>query len=424
MPEYKRKKIHTSRRRPKKPEVNTPMDDIPVYKSNKRKPDITHDDSIRVVRGKKGERRKKFYAACAFIVSVALLLAILSFTLPVGVIESARNLILPLGAGSYPADLSGGAVVNCVPKDNYYYVLTDTSIMAFSNGGKKIFSYVHGFTSPIIATSQTRAILFDQGKNTAVIYNLFGVVDRIESKDPIITADISKNGEYALVTKSDSYASCVKVYNRRGKSVYSINFAKDIVNNVDIASSGKKIAVSTLNAEGGKIVSSVRVYSFNSANPDFKLDLDEDMVYDIENTGSGFLVTTHNKTRYIKWFKYTVSENSYDGEIASVRYSDSGIMLVYNRTNDKSDNQAVLFTNSGKKISEFKIKDVIHDIRFSRGRVYVMSDNKITILDKHGEVLRSDSCSFGGVRLAVIGANTVCILSDSDIQKAVIKEGV
>lgn len=423
MPEYKRKKIRTSRRKSKKLEVSPAQENIPVFKSGKRKPDITQDESIRVVRGKKGEKRKRFYIVVAAVVAVALLLSVLSFVLPVGLFESTQNFVLSMGSGGYPADLSGGAVVNCLPRDNYYYVLTDTSIMAFSNGGKKIFSFVHGFSSPIMATSQTRAILFDQGKNTAIIYNLSGVVDKIESKDEIITVDISKNGEYALVTKSDSYASSVSVYNKRGKSIYSINFAKDMVNNVDIASSGKKIVVSTLNAEAGKLVSSVRVYGFNSANPEFKLDLDEDMVYDIENTGSGFFVTTHNKMRFVKWSKYTVSENDFDGEIDSVRYSDSGVLLVYNKTNDKSDNEAVLFTNSGKKISEFEIKDVIHDIRFSRGRVYVMSDNKITIFDKHGEILRSDSCGFGGVRLVVTGANTVCIVTDSEVQKAVIKEG-
>ena len=424
MPEYKRKKIRTSRLKPKKRKVKPVQEDIPVFGGRKHKPDITQDESIRVVRGRKGEKRKRFYIAAISVALVALLLTVLSFVLPVGLFESTQNFVLALGSGSYPADLSGGAVINCVPKDNYYYVLTDTSIMLFSNGGKKIFSSVHGFSSPIMATSQTRAILFDQGKTAAIIYNISGVVDKVESKDEIITADISKNGEYALVTKSDSYASSVKVYNRHGKSIYSINFAKDMVNNVDIASSGKKIAVSTLNAEAGKLVSSVRVYGFNSANPEFKLDLDQDMVYDIENTGSGFLVTTHNKTRFVKWSKYTVTENGFDGEIDAVRYSGSGILLVYNKTNDKSDNEAVLFTNSGKKISEFEIKDVIHDIRFSRGRVYVMSDSKITVFDKHGEILRSNVCGFGGVRLVVTGANTVCIVSDSEVQESDIKEGV
>lgn len=423
MPEYKRKKIHTKRRKSVKPEVSRARVDIPMRRKNSIKPDITQDSSIRIVRGKKGERKKRFYVLSAALLAVLLMIVILSITLPVGLIESSKNLFLSMGSGSYPADLSGTATVNCVPKDNYYYVLTDTNIMAFTNDGKRIFSFVHGFSSPVIATSQTRAIVFDQGKNTAVIYNLSGIVDVIQSKDEIVTADIAKNGEYALVTKSDSYASTISVYSRKGKSLYKINLAKDMVNNIDIASSGKKIAVSTINGESGKIVSSVRVFGFNSADPLFKLDLGQDTVYDVENTGRGFFVTTHNKVRYIRWSKYSVNEFDASGEISTVRYSDSGFLVVYNKTNDKSNNSVVLFSNFGKKISEFDIKGIINDIRYSRGRIYATGGNEISIFDKQGEILRNDSCDFGAVKTVVVGSNAVCIITDIQINKNIVKKG-
>ncbi len=423
MPEYKRKKIHTSRRRPKSVKVQKQNTNASSRPAKQIKRDITQDSSIRVVKGKKGERRTKFCVFSASIAAIILIFILLSTLLPVGLIESSKNLFLSFGSGSFPADISGAQTIDCVPKSNYYYVLTDTSVMAYSNGGKKIFSSVHGFLSPVIATSQTRAIVFDQGKNTAIIYNLSGVVDTVNSKNEIITADIAKDGQYALVTKSDSYASSVTVYNKSGKSIYNIKFAKDIVNHIDIASSGKKIAVSTVSAESGKFVSSIRVYEFNSADPAFKLDLNQDIVYDIENTGSGFFVTTHNKLRYIKWSKYAVNEFDAGGEIVSMRYSGSGTMAVYNKTNDKSDNSIVLFSNSGKKISEFEIKEAINDIRFLRGRVYSIGDSSVSIYDKQGKILRSDSCAFGGVKISVVGSNAVCVITDNEIQKTVIEKG-
>ncbi|MBO4694206.1 MAG: hypothetical protein J5659_07455 [Clostridia bacterium] len=423
MPEYKRKKIHTSRRRPKSVKVQKSAKGTQMRSEKRIKRDITQDRSIRVIRGTKSDKHKKLYVFASVVAVAVLTVILMSVLLPVGLFESSRNFFYSFGSGSFPAELSGAQVIDCVPKNNYYYVLTDTSIMIFSNGGKKLFSSVHGFLSPVITTSETRALVFDQGKNTAIIYNLSGIVDTITSKDEIITADIARDGQYALVTKSDSYASSVTVYSRKGKKLYNIKFAKDMVNGVDIANSGKKIAVSTLNAQSGKIFSSIRIYDFNSADPKFKLDLGQDTAYDIHNTGSGFFVVTHNKLRYIKWSKFTVNELDFDGEIAHMRYSNAGVMAVYNKTNDKSDNYVLLLKNSGKKIDEFEIKGIVNDIRFSRGRVYSIGDSKINIYSKHGEKLKSDICGFGVIKISVVGSNAICVITDSEIQKIVVKKG-
>ena len=421
MPDYRRKKVHTAgRRKTAKPDNKKIDTDIPVYRSKKKSAPSSGETPIRVIRGKKLEKRKKIYILSACLGAILAAVIILAIILPVSLFESTQNYILSFGSGSFPIDLSSNAVIDCAPRDSYYYVVTDTSIMAFTNGGKKRFSYVHGFSSPIIVTSQTRALLYDQGKNTAIIYNLAGEVKTVESEWPIISADIAKDGQYALVTKKESTAASVTVYNRGGDTLYSINFAKDMVNNVDIASSGKKIAVSTVNAEAGKTVSRVKVYDFNSADPCYSLDLGDDMVYDIENTGNGFFVTTHDKTRYIKWSDYNTSVFEYSGEVSYLRYSSSGLLAVYNKTNDKSVNNAVLVSNSGKKISEFEIKGAISDIRFAKGRVYAMGDNKVTIYDKNGGFLNSDSYGFGGVKVAVCGSDTVCVITDSQIKKTVI----
>ena len=187
MPEYRRKKAHSRTRQPKRTRVKK-FDNITIQSDRKIKRNISRDISVRVVRGKKGEKQRKLYIFAAVIAVIASAVVLLSVLLPVGILECAKDFAYSLGSGSFPASISGSQTLNCVPKDNYYYVLTDTSVMAFSNGGKNIFSSVHGFSSPVIVTSQTRALVFDQGKNAAIIYNLSGVVDTIESKNEIIEA--------------------------------------------------------------------------------------------------------------------------------------------------------------------------------------------------------------------------------------------
>ena len=422
MPEYKRKKVHTGKRRRANPSVQKTEINIPMSRSKKIKFSNNDDSKIRILPDKKGEKQKRFTVLLSVVAVVIISAVILSFTLPVGLIESTQTFLYSIGRGGFPADISGTSVLNCVQRDNYYYVLTDTGIMAFSNGGKKIFSAVHGFASPVIKTSQTRAIVFDQGKNTAIIYNLSGAVKTITSKEPIITANITKDGQYALVTKSDSYAGCVNVYDRRGKQLYNINFAKDMVNNVSISSSGDRIAVSTLNAESGKMSSYFKIYKFDSADSVFNLDLGEDTVYDISNTSKGFFVTTRNRIRFIHRSRFTVYEHLFEGQIGLTRYNSSGMLAVYNKTNDKSINTVVYISRSGKKVFEFDIKHAISDIKFSGGRVYALEDGKVAIYDKTGQILGSEECTFSCKKISVTGSNTVCVITDENIQKITVNK--
>ena len=52
-----------------------------------------------------------------------------------------------------------------------------------------------------------------------------------------------------------------------------------------------------------------------------------------------------------------------------------------------------------------------------------LSDNRVIIYDKYGELLRSGNYGFGGVKTAVTGSNTVCIITDNGIEEVVINKG-
>ena len=180
MPEYRKKRVNRFKpapRRKKKP-IEAVEEDIKMSPTEKRgkkteKPPKEENNEIplRVVNGKKLERRRKtkiFVSAAAII---ALILTVIHIILPVGITENHENLVSLIGNGSYPINLESSDTLNTVSRGMYYYVLTDTRLNAFTNGGKEIYSHSHGFESPVLKTSATRAMVFDQGGNEAYIYN-------------------------------------------------------------------------------------------------------------------------------------------------------------------------------------------------------------------------------------------------------------
>ncbi|MGN1320492.1 MAG: DUF5711 family protein, partial [Acutalibacteraceae bacterium] len=100
-----------------------------------------------------------------------------------------------------------------------------------------------------------------------------------------------------------------------------------------------------------------------------------------------------------------------------------GVLLVFNRANDRSDNTVLLISNKGTKVSEFKINNIITDIRYDKGRIYYICDTVVNITDKNGEVLRNGSCDYGIECFSVIGSNSLAVITDSKIIKTEIEKG-
>lgn len=420
MPDYKRKKVKKSLSRKNARAIN---DEIIMKPEKKRVNSVVPQSDIKVVKGNTLKRKIKtrFILSCVAIISAAAI--ILSIILPVGIYENIVNITALVGHGKYPMDIVGADTVNSVSNGQYYYILTDTSITAYSNNGKLVFSDDHGFANPILSISDTRAVVYDQGGKLLHVYNLGGKIHTQETNYEIITANISRNGTFAVSTHSDSYTSVVNVYDKNFKQVFTWNSAKDIINNVLVNAKGNRLAVTTLNAVTGQYNSKMHILNFESADPLFTLDLENSIALSLINLGKGISVVSNDKYNFVHWSKFNSNEITAPGEVNLVRKGDSGLLLVFNRANDRSDNSVVLISNSGKKSKEFKINSIITDIQYSKGRVYYINDINVRILDNNGTTLREGTCNYGAERFNVVAPNSIATIDDNTITKIDIQKG-
>lgn len=422
MPDYKRKKVKRSSN-DKRERHRLDNEIIMSSKKMTKNKGIVPEDDIKVIRGAKYKRSVKNKFIFSFIAIIAIIYLVLHLILPVSVYENFLNLTSVMGHGKYPINLSGSSVIDCVSNGQYYYVLTDTSICAYSNNGKIILNDMHGFSNPIISISDTRAIVYDQGGKAICVYNLGGRLHKLETKQEIITASISRNGALAVSTHSDSYASVVNVYDKNFKQIFTWNSAKDIVNNVLVNPSGNKLALSCFSASDGQYTSKMLILNFESADPLHTIDLGNSIALSLTNTGNGVSIITADSYKFVHWTKFTTNDINLSGQINIVRKDDKGLLLVFNRANDRSDNTVVLVSNKGVKTGEFTVNDLITDIQYSKGRVYYITDTLINILDGDGNVLRSVNCEYGAKKFAVISSNSTAVVTDTEIVKTTIEKG-
>ncbi|MBP3706922.1 MAG: hypothetical protein J6J13_06740 [Clostridia bacterium] len=417
MPDYRKKRIGFKKKNNKK---TSKIDDNIKMESNDSKQKRFPKSNIKVVKGKKLERIRRFkiYGAIALFLVLAYL--ILSLIAPVSIGENITNLFALVGSGSYPKEIYGAKTLNAVSKGSYYYVLTDTDISAFSNSGKEVYTYSHGYSNPVMATSSTRAMVYDQNGTSLKIFNLKEQTNSLTTKKAIICAAISRNGSYAVVTQSDEYASTVTVYNRKDKKIYEWNSAKDKVNSIAINSSGDKIAVSTANAYNGSHISNVYVLNFKDGK-EYSSKIENGLVYGIYDTGKAFSVVSSKGYSYITWSKHEKQEINSDLSLSMYRQSSKGVLLVFNRENDVGDNTIILLSKKGEKIIEFQFQGIISDIQFSDGHIYCISESKVYLFDNDGKLLGSSDCDYDAVRIVPQGSHSMVTITDSSIKKLVIK---
>lgn len=419
MADYKKKRRSAFKSAPKvnkkRIKGNLPPENIDMTSAEE---EYKPKKNMRVVKGKKLETKRKLRISALIAVLVAIVLTVCELVIPAGLAETLSNMISVIGSGSYPASLESTNTVNAVSKGSYYYVLTNNSIAAYSNAGKKIFSYSHGFENPVLKTSKTRALVFGQDSNQALIFTLQGLKSTVDTKQKIKNAAIGDDGTYALVTSADNYAAQISVYKKNNKLVYEWFSSKELVNNVAVAPSGKKIAVSTVRSTVGSYNSKLCILNFKSATAEYERVYEDTVIYNLDTSFTGgFSVLTTNEYNFIKWSNFNTNTYKNDYNTAMFRAGNNCMAVVYNRDSDKTDNRIAIFAKNGKLKKEIKFKGIITDLGVRDGHIYCISDTKAYILDQDGKIIRSGECGFGAVRICPIGQNAVAIITDNTIGK-------
>ncbi len=419
MPEYKRKRRgrfssapKVNKKRTKKAEPNF---DIAMSSAEK---EYKPRKNMRVVKGKKLEARRRFKVWASVIGIVLVVFLVCELLLPAGVFETASNSLKLIGAGSYPIELESNNTSTVVSKGSYYYVLSSNSITAFSNSGKKIFTHNHGFENPILKTSKTRALLFDQGKKEVLIFTLGGLESSKTFKHDIKAAAIGDNGTYAVVTSTENYAAQVSVFKKNNEAVYEWFSSVDLVNNVAVAPTGKKIAVSTISTKVGGYNSKVSVLNFKSATPENEKSFENTVVYSLDTTFSGgFSVITANGYNFFRWSNFKNSEYKNEYNAAMFRAGNNSMAVIFNRENDRTDNRIAIFSSNGKLKKAYEFKGVVTDFAVKNGNIYCVCDTKAFVLNRDGKIIKSAECGFGVVKIVPFGNNIIAAVTDNAISK-------
>ncbi len=420
MPDYRRKKHGFSDAlSKKKPKKNNGNFSVKMQPSKIQKQDTAAIP--KVIKGKKLTAKAKIRSLVIIGVVLVLIAGLMYLIFPAGITESLSDAFLSIGSGKYPISVLGTQIVSVESESNSYYVLTDSNVYNINNSGSVIDTYYHGFSDPVLKISNTRALIYGQGQNNFVVRRTKHTVFEKSTDNPIIAADVSNSGVFAVATLSNDYASTLYVYDKNGNNIYKWNCAKDIINSICLSQNGKKIAVSTVNSNVEKLSSKVHIFNFSDTDSESTFDYTDCTVYSLKSNSKGFFVITNQGYDFYNWKNKSKSENKSDFHISMFRCENSGAITVLNRESDYTDNIINYISPKGVKENEFSFKGNISDIRLLGSHIYIISEANVYIFDKTGKQLFSEKCDFDEKYLIVTGSQSVDMMSDNTIKKIKIK---
>ncbi len=388
-------------------------------KNNAKKGDNAETSKLQVINGTR--RRNKIIKIVVFSVIFVIIIALIvaHILLPTGLVEAVQNGYAALGSGELPVTFYAANPTEYLKYGNISCILNKTYFEVYNENGKLIQAASHGLSNPKLEVSAARFLVYDFDRYGLKIFNYSTELYSTEYKNTIISADIARNGTYAVVTTSDSYRGTVSVYNKDNELLYTWNSANNYITDVTVAENGKSIALTLLNAKNGAYVSSVCVFNFDNPSPVAKYE-NNGLVSSVRTVNKNYFVAHGLNNAYmIPWSDGAPVDLGIVGNIRNIEITKDGMMsIVYGRGDNETINTVLVLNDEGSKVASVPFNSKVTDCTVTEENIMVLSNEKIFMYDFSGNLLATTVCDIKPLFISACDNDTV-ITVDSSKMKAV-----
>jgi hypothetical protein len=354
------------------------------------------EDELPEFRRKREERLKKLHKRRKMIVTLVILGLVTVFAAfnwdklaPASLADNIQGLFGEFGSGGYPLMISSGNFKNAVPIGSNIGVLTDTSVLIYSQAGTELTQRQHGMSNPTIDAAGGKAVVYDRGGKTFKVETRFDEPFAATTAFPIVTAAMSLSGRLAVVTQSDSYLSELMVYDTGYKNIFKWYSSKGYITAASLSPDGTKVTAVVLSAVGGSYRSSIYVFNLGKPNPVSVTDIDGALLFSIQYIDNDKIAAvSKTESVFLSDDGKKKSVYSYNGKTLKC-YANSGSItaLVFGTYGTGNSSTIVSLSGSGKVTGNALTKYNLKSVFACDGKLAALTDEGVWHADascKHG----------------------------------------
>ena len=306
------------------------------------------------------------------------------------------------------------------PINNQYFTSFKNGLAVASDGELKFFTatgrvtLTEGlkFTDPKIASSNSKALVYDSGRTSFSVYNSFICLYSETLEYPISYASISDSGNFVVVTKSKKYSSVVRMYDEDFGLIREY-FKNDYVISAELSKNGKYLAITSLDASSGEGVVNLNILNMNNGKILSSVSISGDIPYRAMFTLENEIVLIcKDKTMIYDVNGKLKGECVYPSGVSDYFVSDKFIALAFSGDSLDKSNTVTIYDNNGKSTFMRNIDGKIIDIAINEDYMYVLLDREILRIDIRSGII-SRTNSFEGASKILILANDIVVCTEA-----------
>jgi|BioPla2DNA2_1021312.scaffolds.fasta_scaffold09090_4 WD40 repeat protein len=344
---------------------------------------------------KKGKTNGSFTVfktvATVFVVFLLLFLATETFGVATlsSMSDSVKSFVASLKSGEgYPYQISSSSVKNIDMMSNNVFLLTDSATISLDSTAKEVAKINHTYASPAMSIQGGRAVVYDRGGYRYMVQSRTEKLFEGETKHKILTCDMGKSGNIAVVTLEKDSCGVVTVYsNKFTKTQFKWACYSEKIVDVALSDNGKYLAVAAISAKDGEVFSKVYVFDFNYSKAVAVFDYPKTSVFDVEFSSRDTIIVMGDNLRNVIKNKTQRQEDVSFETSTLMRYSmsESGTNAVLlSEYGSANKNILKVYNKSGKEVFSKKIESAVKNIYCNANTVGVLLDDKLVMYDING----------------------------------------
>lgn len=391
-------------------------------RTDENRSDKKGSSRLEVINGTRKRKRIARYIAYAVIAVVIILVIVFNALSPTALIEAIQNSYVAMGEGKYPIN-----IYSTNPSSYYFWndmqcVLNNSFFELYNGDGKLIQAVSHGMSNPALKMSEARYLLFDRDRYTVSVFNYSDKLYSLQFDENIVSADIGRDGTFAVVTDSNTFHNTVYVYDKDYKEgidpIFKWNAANFYVTDVAVADDGESIALSLINSKEGSFESFVYILSFDSSSPVESYSY-ADIVSSLTSCGENYFIANgFNRAFIIPWNGNGDVDLSVNGTVRCYDYDVEGnSCLVFGREDNEQMNTVTVISQEGKVKSTFEFNSTVSDICISLDRIAILSGSEVYIFNHKGDVLGNYASEVKGLFVGLTEDADILIIDNAKLVK-------
>lgn len=282
-------------------------------------------------------------------------------------------------------------------------VVSRSNVSAFTATGRRTLNSNSAYSKPFAVTSDKYLLVYDIGDGNMAIYNSFAKVYSEKLNYPISDACFSKEGSFAVLTRSEQYESEIIVYDKNFKKL--INYRKgSFAVDVALSPDGEKLGALYCDTDDGIVCTKMVLYDLKNQE---KID---EQIYTgefplacsfLDDGGFAFITDTRVRT-FDKIFREKAESDSYfAGSVSAVWCDNEYAAVAFNNGITSDTNEVFVFDKRGElvyndvvrsDVSQFAVRDGYFFVKNTVGviRIRIEDGNKESLECQDGKMLVYD----------------------------------